>query len=321
MSVFRSDGKSKGGWSRKPILRFNINNYPSKKKVDHRHCFFAENEDCSFYIALEKTGIEFIVKVILLDKNNLTTICDSIFKKFVLRKKKMPNMLSDKIFFENDRVKIALSTQGNNKHLRCQFNDFAEGDNLYFDFTFTNYNEESLNLSVPFENNKNFYYKTFAPYYKVSGKADFGKSTYVFNKDYGYSDSTSYVLPYRQIYKCVTANCNIGGKDFALYFGSKLGDNMSGEENVYFSDGNLFKLSKVKFIGTDERIDKNWNFKAGIKAVDVAFKPKTNYGEPIFTKCDKSTVVYGSLYGELHLLDCEPVILTDVPATMFYTII
>ena len=146
MSVFRSDGKSKGGWSKKPILRFNINNYPSKKKVDHRHCFFAENEDCSFYIALEKTGIEFIVKVILLDKNNLTTTCDSIFKKFVLRKKKMPNMLSDKIFFENDRVKIALSTQGNNKHLRCQFNDFAEGDNLYFDFTFTKTKGDHLNL-------------------------------------------------------------------------------------------------------------------------------------------------------------------------------
>ncbi len=321
MTVFRSDGRAKGGWSRKPILKFNIENYKQTKKIDHRQCFFAENDACSFYIALEKTGIEFIVKVILHDKKVVGTACDCVIKKFILSKKNMPNLLSDKVYFEDKRIKIALTNQTNGKHLRCQFNNFAEADNLYLDFTFLKKDGENLNLSVPFDNNKNFYYKTFSPNYMVSGKADFGENSYVFQNDYGYNDSTSYVLPYRQIYKYVTAYCNVNGKDFALYFGSKLGDDLSGEENAYFFDGKIMKLSKVKFLGSDERIDKNWGFKAGIKAVDITFKPKTHCLAPIFTKCDKTTVVYGSLYGEFDLLDSEPVILTDVPATMFYTVI
>ena len=321
VTVFRSDGRVKGSWSKNPILKFNTKNYKSAKKIDHRQCYSAENDNCSLYVTLEKAGIEFIVKVVLLDKNTLNTLCDSVVKKYVLSKRKMPDLLSDKILFEDKRVKIAVTTQGENKHLRCQFNNFANRDTLYFDFTFSKKDGESLNLSVPFKNTKNFYFKGFSPNFSVSGKADLGDKSYILSDAYGYCDSTSYVLPYRQIYKYVTAFCNVNGKDFALYLGSKLGDDLSGEENCYFYNRNIMKLSKIKFLGTDERIDKNWSFKAGINAVDVTFKPKEDYSEPIFTKCDKTTIVYGSLYGEFNLVDNEPVILTDVPAMMFYTVI
>ena len=321
ISVFGSGDKINGGWSREPLIKFNSYNYKKENKIDHRQCFFAENDACSFYIALEKTGFEFIVKVIIRDKIIVGTASDCVVKKFILNKSQMPDLLSDKVYFEDKRIKIALTTQDESKHLRCQFNSFSEFDNLYFDFTFTKTKGDHLNLSVPFKNKKNFYFKSFMPNVEVSGKADFGEKNYSFSKAYGFCDSTSYILPYRQIYKCVTASCNINGKDFALYFGSKLGDDLSGEENLYFYNGKLHKLSKIKFLGSDERIDKPWGFKAGIKAVDVTFKPKTHCLAPIFTKCDKTTVVYGSLYGEFQLLDNEPVILTDVPATMFYTVI
>lgn len=321
-SVFNRDGTITGAWSKTPVFEFNYKLYKNQLKIDHRQCFFAENENCSVYISLEKCGIEFIVKIILRDKKINGTVVDCIVKKFFLNKKEIPDLLSEKVYFEDKKIKIALTSQQLLKHIRCQFNDFAGYDNLYLDLTFKRQQSESLNLSVPFEDSdKNFYYKSFAPTIKVSGNIELGENQYNFSDSEGYCDSTSYNLPFRQIYRYVTANCNINGKYFALYFGSKLGDDLVGKENCYFSDGKITKLSKIKFLGTDERIDKIWNFKAGIKAVDVIFKPEFYKDAPVFAKCDKTTIVYGKLYGQFNLINSDSVNLTDVPSQMIFTVI
>ncbi|MCH5301053.1 MAG: DUF2804 family protein [Ruminococcus sp.] len=320
--VFNKDGTITGAWSKTPVFKFNSKLYKNKHKIDHRQCFFAENENCSVYISLEKCGIEFIVKIILRDKKLNGTAVDCIVKKYLLNKKDIPNLLNERVYFEDKKIKIALTSQQSSKHIRCQFNDFAGYDNLYLDLTFIRQQSESLNLSLPFEySDKNFYYKAFSPMINISGNIKLGDNQYIFSDSTGYCDSTNYNLPFRQIYRCVTANCNINGKDFALYFGSKLGDDLVGEENCYFSDGKIKKLSKIKFLGTDERIDKIWNFKAGIKAVDVIFKPEFYKDTPVFAKCDKTTIVYGKLYGEFNLLNSDSVNLNEIPAQMIFTVI
>ncbi len=321
-SVFNKDGSITGAWSKTPVFEFNTQLYKNEFKINHRRCFYVENDNCSVYISLEKCGIEFIVKIILRDKKLNGTAVDCIVKKYFIGKKNMPDLLSEKFYFENKRVKIALTSLEFLKHLRCQFDDFAGYDNLYLDLTFTREKGDSLNLSVPFEDSdKNFYYKSFVPAIKTSGNIKFGKNEYNFSQIRGYCDSSSYNLPFRQIYRYVTSTCNINGKDFALYIGSKLGNDLVGEENCYFSDGEIKKLSKIKFLGSDERIDKIWCFKAGIKAVDITFKPEFYKNAPVFSKCDKTTVVYGKLYGEFNLINTEAVNLTEIPAQMIFTVI
>ncbi|MGN1467772.1 MAG: DUF2804 family protein [Ruminococcus sp.] len=321
-SVFHTNGNITGGWAKNPVFMFNSELYKYRQKIDHRQCFFAESKDCSIFISLEKCGFEFIAKIILRDKKIKGVAADCTVKKFILNKKEMPDLLDSKVLFQDKKTKIALTRKNDSRHIQCRFNNFAGFEDLSIKLTFSKKPGDSLNLSVPFEESaKNFYYKSFSPYILVNGTVEFGENKYEFSNDSGYCDCSSYVLPYRQIYRYLTANCNIDGNDFSLYLGSKLGDNLMGEENCYFSGGNIKKLSKIKFLGSDERIDRIWNFKAGIKAVDVTFKPEIYKNAPVFSKCDKTTVVYGRLYGEFNLIDNEPVILTDVPAQMFFTVI
>lgn len=321
-SVFNNDGTVTGAWSKTPVFKFNRELYKNELKIDSRQCFFTENENCSVYISLEKCGIEFIVKIVLRDKKLNGTAVDCIVKKYLLNKKDIPDLLSDKVYFEDKKIKIALTKQNSAKHIRCQFNNFAEYGNLYLDLTFKRYESDSFNLSLPFdESDKKFYFKSFVPSIKVSGNIELGDNRYNFSESEGYSDSSNYNLPFRQIYRYVTANCYINGKNFALYFGSKLGNDTAGEENCYFSDKEIKKLSKIKFLGSDERIDKIWNFKAGINAVDIIFKPEFYKGAPVFAKCDKTTIVYGKLYGAFNLIDSDTVNLAEVPAQMIFTVI
>lgn len=321
-SVFNQSGCAVGGWAKQPFLNFNTNVYKQKQKIDHRQCFFAENEKCALFLSLEKAGIEFIVKIILRDKSINGIASDCIVKKYIFNKSDIPYLLSDSFLYEEKRLKIAVTAKQKSKHLRCQFNEFANFENLYFDLTFTKQDCHSFQLSVPFEkSNKNFFYKSFTPNMLVTGKGNFGDNIYDFNNASGYCDCSSYVLPYRQIYRCVTSSCKLNGENFALYLGSKLGDDFKGEENCYFFKGNIKKLSKVKFIGSDERIDKIWEFKAGINAVDLIFTPDTYKGAPVFSKCDKTTIVYGTLCGEFNLIDCETVNFANIPAQMIYTVI
>lgn len=320
--VFDQNGHAIGGWAKSPLFTFNDDLFKQKNKINHRQCFYVENKLASLFVLMEKCGGEFIVKVMLRDKEISGTAVDCTIKKCLFSQKDIPDLLDNNIYYEDKKIKIALTSKQNLRHLRCQFNNFAEFGNLYFDLNFVRQKSDSLNLVVPFEELQNkFYYKTFVPNVLVSGNADFEDRHYEFISNNGYCDSSSYVLPYRQIYRYVTASCKINGEDFGLYLGSRLGDDMNGEENCYFSQRNIKKLSKIKFIGTDERIDKIWGFKAGINAVNITFKPEIHREVPVFAKCDKTTIVYGSLFGEFHLIDAEPVILTNVPAQMVFTVI
>ncbi len=319
---FTGDGAVLGGWSKSPLFTLNTTGQKAVEKADCHRFFYAESKNCSIFITIEKTAFEFVVKIALRDKELKGTVADCVVKKIFLTNSSIPYLAGNEYEISHKGLNISLNELTDLLNLKCSFQNFAGYGDLFFDLTFRRHQGDSLNLAVPFNQKpKCFYLKSFQPDSTVTGKAELGDKTYDFSNNLGYSHTTLCRLPYRQIYRYVTANCKLDGKNFSLYFGSKLGDDLQGEENCYFTDGNMQKLTKIKFLGSDERIDKIWNFKSGIHAVNITFKPEIYKNSPVFTKCDKTTVVHGSLYGEFALLNSEPVNLTSIPAQMVFTVL
>lgn len=323
-STFCANRKVTDGFSRTPMFSYNPEQFPYRKKIDQRQCFFAQNTDVALFILLEKIGIEFSVKVFLRDIKAQGCAGGCFVKKFFLQSQNLPNPDRQNIFYENEKIKLSVQTIADSRKITCTFAQFAGMDTLRADLVFTKTQNESLYTCSPVdEKGKTFFYESFIPNMRVNGKIQFGDKKYLLFSDFssGYCKETNYKLPYRQKYKCLTSVCSVANAPFSLFMGSRLGDDCYGMENCYFHKGVLHKLSRIKISGTDDRIDRPWSFNAGIHAVDITFKPEFEHNAPVFAQCNKTTAVFGKLYGELNILEQPPVALADVPAQLIFTVI
>ena len=84
------------------------------------------------------------------------------------------------------------------------------------------------------------------------------------------------------------------------------------------SEGELRK--SVKAFAEKHGLDRPWYFKAGYSAVDIIFKPFTVKGEAMAAYMDKTTVIFGRLYGELKRVDMDkPLVLDNSQAHIVLT--
>lgn len=321
--VFTKSGQAVGGVCSAPLFLYNKENFKENKKINSRLCFFAKNDKTSLFFSIEKIGNEFLLKIIFSDKEIKGFASDCIVKKYFLSLNKIPVLDAPKLTYSDDRIKIGVINTEHSYKTKCEFKNFAEFSDFNFELDFLKPTTDSHNLVLPFEEEKNnFYYKTFLPNTVVLGKIFFGKKTYNIEQDAcGYFMQCRYLLPYRQIYRSLMSVATVNGENFAISINSRLGDDKNGEENCFFYKGKLQKLSRIKISGTDERIDRPWTFQAGIKAVDITFTPNTYIEKPLFVRCDKTTIVYGTLNGELNRINSKPIALTNVPAHMIFTVI
>lgn len=323
-SIFCANRKVTDGFSRIPMFSYNPDQFPYRKKIDQRKCFFAQNTDVSLFLLVEKIGVEFSVKILLRDKKARGCAGGCFVKKYFLGSQNLPKLDRQTITYEHGKIKIAVSNTSDSRHIQCRFEQFAGMDTLRADLTFVKTQKEGLYTAAPVEEKgKTFFYASFIPNMRVSGKMLFGGRKYIFSPENssGYCREANYKLPYRQTYKCLACAGTVENAPFSLFIGSRLGDDCYGTENCYFHKGILHKLSRIKISGTEERIDRPWTFNAGIHAVDMTFKPDFEHNAPVFAQCGKTTAVFGKLYGELNILNQPPVSLTEIPAQLLFTVI
>ena len=70
-------------------------------------------------------------------------------------------------------------------------------------------------------------------------------------------------------------------------------------------------MSQINVKSTGGKLDRPWYFKAGYSAVDIIFKPFTVKGEAMAAYMDKTTVIFGRLYGELKRVDMDKPLVLD----------
>ncbi len=314
------DNKAEG-WSRNRVFLVDESSRATQNAGFYL-CFFAENESCSIFILLEKRRFEFMVKIALRDKVIKGTVSDCFIKNLLFAKSGEYDIWADYLCVNEKNICITVDSRGENTVIDCEFLNFAGYGDLSLDLCLKEQKSDMLNVFTSVDEKPGkFYLKELFPDVTATGVIRLDNEEYQFDNNLGYSYKTCCSLPYRQIYRYVTVNCKTGGKNFSLYLGSRIGDSVKGAENCYFHGGEIKKLSKIKFIGSEERIDKIWNYKGGINAVDLIFKPDFYRDAPVFAKCDKTTIVYGKLHGEFNLINCEKVRVDALPAQMVFTVI
>lgn len=324
-NVFENNGEVvNAGWARNPVFEYNASQSKTSGKHCERDCYFINNGEVSLYLSVENLGLEFSIKIAVADLKRGGVISDSIIKKFMFFKNELPDAGNKgELIYTDKRIQLQLTNATDGRFLKCDFIDFAGMKNLYFNINLKKTNGESLNELAPFERDRKYFYlKRFVPRFTANGIIRIGGLEYSLNENSAraYFDWTRFSKPRKHNYQRLSADCIIDGKRFALNLASRVGDNRYGNENCFFIDGKLEKLFQINVKGSGNRLDRPWYFTAGISAVDITFKPFTVKGQPMTAVMDKTTVIFGRLYGHIKRVDFDtPLVLDTAQAHLIFT--
>ncbi len=292
------------GWSRCSAFEYNYYDSKMSKKIDERNCYFISTDEISMYITAENLGRYILIKIAIADLKRGGVISDFIIKKSIFSKYPLPESITNgELLYSDKRVNLQIINTIEKCILKCDFINFGGLKNLYFNISLNKINGESLEELAPFERNrKYFYFKKFAPGFSANGIIRIGGREYSLNEinSNAYFDMTRFSKPRKHNYQRLAAACMLDGKRFSLSLASRVGDNRLGNENCYFIDGKLFKLSQINVNSPGSRLDRPWYFKGGISALDIMFKPFTIKGEALAAYMEKTSVIFGRLYGTIN---------------------
>ena len=324
-NIFEENGEvMQAGWARTPVFIRNDELGKSVAKHCEREIIFINNGDVSLYFAIENYVREFNVKIAVADLKRGGVICDNLNKKLRFTRFELPRSDSNGEFsFEDKGINLQLTNTIDGKIIKCAFGEFGGFDDFYCNIFLKKNIVENLNELAPFERNrKYFYFKRFMPCYSAQGLIKIGGMEYSVkeNSSRAYLDKTRFFKPREHQYQRLSADCILGGKRFSLNLASRVGDNRYGNENCFFYDGKLEKLSQISVKGTQNRIDRPYYYKGGMSALDITFKPFTVRGEAMAAKLGGTTVVFGRLYGTINRIDYDkPLELDNAQAHMIFS--
>ncbi len=322
--VFEENGEvTNAGWAKSPVFEYNKEQSKSNRHSE-RDCYYISNSNVAMYLSVENLGFEFAIKIAVADLRRGGVISDCVVKKLSLIKNELPEAGNRGEFFYSDkRVQLQLTNTVDTRILKCDFIDFGSIKPLSFNIKLKKKNGESLNELAPFERNrKYFYFKRFVPRFTANGFIKVGGLEYSLKEEntFAYFDWTRFSKPRKHNYQRLSADTIVGKNRFSLCLASRVGDNRYGNENCFFVNGKLKKLSQINAKSSNGRINRPYYFKAGYSAVDITFKPYTVKGEAMCAVMDKTTVVFGILYGSIKHIDFEnPIVLDNVQAHLVFS--
>ncbi len=323
--VFEKNGEVRqAGWARSSVFVYNEPQSKTSGKHCERDCYFISNGEVSLYLSVENLGLEFAIKIAVADLKRGGVISDFVVKKLNLIKNELPEAGDNGEFLYTDkRVQLQLTNTPQGRFLKCDFIDFANIKNLYFNLHLEKTTGESLNELAPFERNRKYFYlKRFVPKFTASGVIRVGGMEYSLNENtsVAYFDWTRFCKPRHHYYQRLSADCLTGGHRISLCLASRVGDNRFGNENSFFADGRIFKLSNINVKGHPKRLDRPFYFQGGTSAVDITFKPFTVKGSAMMARMDKTSVIFGRLYGTINNVNLpEPLVLDNMQAHLIFT--
>lgn len=323
-NVFEQNGEvMHAGWAKSPIFIYNKQQSKSNRHSE-RDCYFINNGEVSLYLSVENLGLEFAIKIAVADLKRGGVISDCVVKKVSLIKNNLPESgNSGELIYTDKRLQLQLTNTTDGRFIKCDFIDFGGLKNLYCNINLKKISGESLNELAPFERNRKYFYlKRFVPKFVASGVIKVGGMEYAFNENTAraYFDWTRFSKPRKHNYQRLSSDCVINGKRFSLCLANRVGDNRYGNENSFFVDGKIEKLSQINVKSTNGRFDRPFYFKAGYSALDITFKPFTVKGEAMSAVMDKTTVVFGMLYGSITRIGYDkPIVLDNSQAHLIFS--
>lgn len=305
VNLFDKNGDvSPFGWSKEPVFFYNkINSSASMLRVRETDTYIIRNSEIILKVSIANLGLYGIVSGVIVDLKNFRIGHKAVKKMIPFVKFKMPeSSLSGDVAYNDSKIGVKFSKAGTKRYLKCDFLNFYNNKNLYFNIEIDENSTESINVATPFDNSKTSYYlKRFMPQMKGTGIVHFGGNEYKLDGE----DTTASLMwtrlsaPNKFYHKCLVAEGVFKKKTITIHFCGGLSEKSEGIENCIVIDGKVIKLDTIKAKGHSHDIRSNWVFQDLEKNIYIEFVPSTKGGGELHCKLDKENVIYGNVYGHI----------------------
>lgn len=206
------------------------------------------------------------------------------------------------VSYNDKKVGMKFSVSYNKRFLRCDFLDFYDNKNLYFNIELDENHCESLNVAFPNNSgNSSFFIKRFIPQMNAKGIVRFGGNEYDLTKEKtsAFFNWSRISLASKTNYHELISSGLYKNREITIYLAGGTFQTAEGIENCIFIDKKLIKLGIVKIRGKEHDSTAIWKFQDIDKKILLKFEPSTKGGNYMNTKCDKKIIIYGNLYGKI----------------------
>ncbi len=292
------------GWSKSPVFLYNkSNSSASSLRIKETDSYCIQNSQMCMTISIANLGLYGVVSGTIIDFKSFKMGKKSVRKFFPFIKFKMPeSSLSGDVAYNDNQIGVKFSKAGTKRYLKCDFLNFYNNKNLYFNIEIDESHTESMNMAVPFEHSKtSFFTKRFMPQMKATGIVRFGGYEYNLGKEdtSAYLNWTRVSVPNKVNYHQLIAQGTYKNSKMTIHFGGGLSEKSEGIENCIFVDKKLIKLGGVRAKGHIHDVRSVWKFQDKEKNIYLEFVPSTKGGGHLNAKNDKQTIIYGNVYGHI----------------------
>jgi hypothetical protein len=294
------------GWSKMPVFNYNkFDSAVSSVRLREIDTYCIKNSSVCMTISISSLGLYGIVSGTIIDFSSYKMGKNTVRKLLPFIKFKMPiSTLSGDVAYNDSRIGVKFSKAGNKRYLKCDFLDFDNNKNLYFNIEIDEDDTESMNVAFPISHSQtSFFHKRFLPEMTAKGIIRFGGNEYNLDKERttAFLDWTRASLPYKAQYQEVISQGIFKNSEMTIHFSSGVCENAEGIENCIFVDGKVIKLDKVKARGRNSDPKSHWIFKDKEEKIYLEFIPSTKGGGHLNASNHRQTIVYGNMYG--HIID------------------
>lgn len=304
-SIFDNNGSVvPSGWSKEPVFFFNKMNASAsmlRSKETDTYCIM--NSHLLLTVSIANLGLYGVISGMIIDFDSFRLGSKTVKKYFPFVKFRMPeSSLSGDVAYNDNQIGLKFSKAGPKRYLKCEFLNFDNNRNLYFNIEIEENKAESMNIATPFTESKTSYFvKRFMPQMKATGIVRFGGNEYNLDKEVAtaYLDWTRISIPNKIQYNQLVAEGTLRKSKMTVHFSSGISSETEGIENCIFIDNKMIKLGPVKAKKTSRTENSSWKFQDKDGNIYIEFVPSTKGGGSLNTKSDKKHIIYGNIYGHI----------------------
>ena len=177
--------------------------------------------------------------------------------------------------YNDDRLLMSFSVEGETRHIRCNFKDFWDGKPLKADIVLAQPPMDSMVIATPWDQKHHFYYNQKINCMRASGWIEYDGTRYEFDSatDFGTLDWGRGVWTYDNTWFWGSGNADLDGHAFGFNIGYGFGNTAAASENVLFYDGVAHKLDDVTFNIPEDDWYAPWTFTSSDGRFEMDFAP------------------------------------------------
>ncbi len=208
---------------------------------------------------------------------------DSEIGLFPLGKLNMPNTsVKGDIHAKVGTTDMTFTNDGETRHLFGTYDNFCNTKKcLVFDFTLTEFPEETMVIATPFDKDKHFYYNQKINCMRADGFFEFDGTKYEFSRENNSLATLDWgrgVWVYNNVWYWGSGQCVLPSGDlFGFNIGYGFGNTSQASENMLFYNGKAHKLEDVTFNipmnGKKYEYTKPWTFTSSDGRFEMNFDP------------------------------------------------